>query len=853
MERRYSFFLLTLFTVVILGWMQQTSAQHTMIVPWDDGSGNVKVNALYNAVMGDTNANGSRADLDRVYQLKKGGVYWNTEHFVNQQNGNTFALRFVGETPDPTDVYGNPPTLQMVARQDASVDGKILNSNGDVYMKNLYIIGSDNTGVQTYYQPMEFNGNGYHATFDNVIFERSNFAMTAWNGKNNVISFTNCKWYNLVERPITQQWTGRGFTCWSDQDSVIVENCTFDNVGFSVVQIEGGAAKYFRFVHNTCINVGRSLHSTSGNWWREAYFADNLLINPYFDAEGWVDYSPQAAPTRTTFYTGLMAISHLPDSYGPDLGRRIVFANNTACLAQTFRKEWDSIRVQPFINAVTDSFFTTYSPANGGQMVIKDTVWLSKMPSFTKFDTTNYPKMIQFIKNIRAGVTPIPSWMQDLQLGSTDTLWTAPQWPLVQNFAYTDNLKGTDGLPLGDLNWFPTQLATWEANKVKFIGDIQAIAGAPIIITPVATIEAEEGTVGGTAAKTQVQGLTYYDYSGSGSITWTFTAPSAGVYDTKWYVNETGRGQSGPNLAINGNALHDKAHGWGQFIFDPLLGPSWGMPNNEWIWVPITADTVLASESAAFTLAAGTNTIGVTGGGWGEVKFAEVDVWKHGTTDVIALKAPAAVPSLVKAGAEGVKWVASGFNYVTMGNAGTVTFSVNAPQAGTYRVSCSYQNPGSSQSGSITVDANQLAATFAGNPDSSVSMAFVSASFPLTAGTHSITVAAGKINLDYVVLNLQTVDVASDRHQQMSYALEQNYPNPFNPTTKINFSLAKSTKVELNVYNILGQKMMTLVNGVMSSGAHTVQFNAINLPSGVYFYGIKTQEFESYKKMMLIK
>jgi hypothetical protein len=99
--------------------------------------------------MGDTNANGTRADLDRIYQLKKGGVYWNTEHFVNQQNGNTFALRFVGETPDPTDIYGNPPTLQMVARPDASVDGHILTGNGDVYMKNLYIIASDQSGVQT--------------------------------------------------------------------------------------------------------------------------------------------------------------------------------------------------------------------------------------------------------------------------------------------------------------------------------------------------------------------------------------------------------------------------------------------------------------------------------------------------------------------------------------------------------------------------------------------------------------------------------------------------------------------------------------------------------------------------------
>ncbi len=60
-----------------------------------------------------------------------------------------YALRFVGQTPDPNDIYGSPPTLQMVARADGSVSGKMLSAYGDVYMKNVYIIGSDNNGVQT--------------------------------------------------------------------------------------------------------------------------------------------------------------------------------------------------------------------------------------------------------------------------------------------------------------------------------------------------------------------------------------------------------------------------------------------------------------------------------------------------------------------------------------------------------------------------------------------------------------------------------------------------------------------------------------------------------------------------------
>ena len=86
-----------------------------------------------------------------------------------------------------------------------------------------------------------------------------------------------------------------------------------------------------------------------------------------------------------------------------------------------------------------------------------------------------------------------------------------------------------------------------------------------------------------------------------------------------------------------------------------------------------------------------------------------------------------------------------------------------------------------------------------------------------------------------------------------SYQLCQNYPNPFNPTTEINFSLAQSGVVKLSIYNTKGEKIVELINNEMTSGNHTVNFNAKNLSSGVYFYSIKTNNFSAVKKMMLIK
>jgi hypothetical protein len=85
------------------------------------------------------------------------------------------------------------------------------------------------------------------------------------------------------------------------------------------------------------------------------------------------------------------------------------------------------------------------------------------------------------------------------------------------------------------------------------------------------------------------------------------------------------------------------------------------------------------------------------------------------------------------------------------------------------------------------------------------------------------------------------------------YVLNQNYPNPFNPTTQIGFSLPVNAHVKLTVYNILGQKVVELLNKKMTAGHHEIKFNAANLASGVYIYRISTDHFVSVKKMMLIK
>ena len=83
--------------------------------------------------------------------------------------------------------------------------------------------------------------------------------------------------------------------------------------------------------------------------------------------------------------------------------------------------------------------------------------------------------------------------------------------------------------------------------------------------------------------------------------------------------------------------------------------------------------------------------------------------------------------------------------------------------------------------------------------------------------------------------------------------MHQNYPNPFNPVTNIQFDLPKSGSVKLSVYNILGEEIETLHNGVLSAGSYKVDFNASSYASGIYFYRLETENFVAVKKFVLMK
>jgi hypothetical protein len=107
---------------------------------------------------------------------------------------------------------------------------------------------------------------------------------------------------------------------------------------------------------------------------------------------------------------------------------------------------------------------------------------------------------------------------------------------------------------------------------------------------------------------------------------------------------------------------------------------------------------------------------------------------------------------------------------------------------------------------------------------------------------------------DSVFFSTQRItDVDDENYHPEKFILEQNYPNPFNPITKIRFQIPSASFVQLEVYDILGRKVTTLLNKEMNAGGYVTEFDASKFASGVYIYRLKAGDFISSKKMILIK
>lgn len=119
----------------------------------------------------------------------------------------------------------------------------------------------------------------------------------------------------------------------------------------------------------------------------------------------------------------------------------------------------------------------------------------------------------------------------------------------------------------------------------------------------------------------------------------------------------------------------------------------------------------------------------------------------------------------------------------------------------------------------------------------------------ITAGKYQYRLKQIDIDGKFEYSNIIEVNIEAPN----KFELSQNYPNPFNPTTNISFSLNETSNVSLTVFNVIGEKVMDLINQKMEAGKHTAKFDATKFNSGIYVYKLQTEKNTMTKKMLLLK
>lgn len=842
--------LLLVMALAAFGGTSTAHAQSELVVEWADADGNVIVNALRDAI-----ANDAERPDDRVYKLKRGGFYWNEERIEVEG----FHLRIIGETDDDADpaeafVCGanmdedcGPAIIQRVHREDGSVDGLMAQTSGSgshVTMKNLWLMGQTDQGLRTSWQPFRMNASDSRYVFDNIVFDRNNWQHLGNAGANTDLFVTNSLFRNLFGP--AQQWEGMGMQFDAGADSVVIENNTFLNIGFTSIKNEAAPVNYFRANHNTYVNVGRTF--SSGAIWKEAYVTNNVFVNYFWHGEQPSEYDDPNRDDQPLL--GFFNIWSMPSQFGTDLDRRIVLANNSFWRDEQFATMMPAdIRSQPFVSDSTTSWFDAFDG-----MVMQGN-FAAMTPDLATYPADIIPSMVQNITELRGGSSTAAFYNYDP--GRDEACFACNIWPVPEDFSYTTQALltgGTDGLPLGDLNWFPDAKADFLANQAANVQAIEDLAGTRIELTVLSSGEADEGTLTDANVE-QVEGFAFYEMQSSGFIEWQFEIPAGGTYDLVMGTR-LAFGTKGQHLRIDGNRFKNQAFpGNGEFVFSAdVLG-------GDFVEYRITPDTVWVSNDANFagpeilTLEAGMHTFNIQPS-WGFQHFSSIAFVDPATEDTVAKAiAPDATAEGVVPNCEEGVYCPTGFKSVALDAGGSVALTFDFPGDGQYLARIYYGAPNGG-SGRLLLDGTSVDdINFSSNQGD-----LLSAQFDGSTGSHTLTIEsdAGGFNVDYLqLIAVSGTPTATERNElPEGYALSQNYPNPFNPTTTISFTMANPGDVRLTVYDLMGRKVATLVDRTMPVGTFNVTWNATatsGLASGVYFYRLETPVGQQIRSMVLLK
>lgn len=895
----------------------QTVVGDTMYVDWAQDNGfDVEVNALRNAILGDTTATGDRANPNRVYKLRRGGFYWHTDPITNRYTKGDgtvvdFDLHIVGatagEATEEDNVCGDsgtedcgPAILQRTPREDGSdPSGQIMQVYNSSTVERVWIQGQTTTGVLSAYEPIKMLGIGQRYVWDGVIFDRNDWHHLGVDQGPNSFIVRNSTFRNIIGPG--QVWEGLGIRIDVPADTLIFENNTFFNVGFAPIQMEGNPPEYVLINHNTFVNIGRQLFA--GAQHRNTYVTNNLFVNGYWQGTDEDMYTDPEAIDR---YAGFFTIDALPARFGTNATRRIVLANNSYYrdprIDALVDENGTQLREQPIVNDTTQAYFDLFSVADGGGMYIggnlvhsnyllessagTQVVGAAAKPGLASYDAIYTDEFIAQLQNKASlNYQPTPAVVDRADMpywdpGREEDFPAEINWPLPEDFSYPTSAPhytaGTDGLPLGDLNWFPSQKADYLANRDEYIDGIEALAGAVVVDTQVEAFEAEDSATLAGDAEVQSVGGTFNLQGGQAS--WTFdlgntSDVTVGLDAIVSIGAESARGVRLyiDDVQINTQSLYGEtmfcAEGfvaWDGTTTCAQLQGSPALPLNDFGTVSFNTSTVIAVDGqnpdgpSVLTLAPGPHTVRLESGWGGDVIIQRFDVTDESGDNVLAelMATEAETQDVVLECDEGV-FCASGFRYVSLGSGGSVAITVDAPSDGTYLLRPFGLVPGGGTASAVVYVNGTEQGTYSLTSAAGATTAsdFITTEIELPAGTHTLRVEApaGNLYIDNFSFLQRTRGSVGVEELPDGFALGDSFPNPTASGATIEFSLGTASDVRLDVFDVLGRRIATLADGPMAAGDHSVRLDARGLSSGTYLYRLAAGEVMVTKRLTVIR
>jgi hypothetical protein len=455
-------FVFTLFFMAVaIPFFLYAQAADTVYVPNDNNAGTIN-----NVIQGDTLANGSRTNPNRVYMLYRGG-YYQLNATLTTNPGTHITI--IGEPANKPNTGADSGMAVVVeAAGWPGTLSQFMDSYGDLTIKNVWMIYADPSGTNNWWViQFEQNSNPQaFGDFDNCIFDYVRGVAVMANRTDFVGTFNNCIFRNCIDPG--QWWAGRMIATngsSSTMDSVGAENCTFENMGFAYQTDYIPPARVW-FNHNTFLNIVK--FAFKFYYMTHLVCTNNIFVNCHFSGERFSDRSGQ--DPDNLLYGAVLDVDTLPTDVNynnvSELQRVVLFNNNSNYTSPVFQTWYNTyndtaatlkgkIQPEPMMNDRTLDMFNWHPYMKMKNVYNSDGIGEAYNPRFA-IEATNLDSIYSFLQakyvtggNVFWGYNPDPSGT----------------WPLKENLAYSNDTllhAGISGYPLGDLyHWFPAKYATW--------------------------------------------------------------------------------------------------------------------------------------------------------------------------------------------------------------------------------------------------------------------------------------------------------------------------------------------------------------------------------------------------------